>query len=88
MQAGFLLRRLLRGEILGMPHTRPMPQLGRGAYELRVRDDNQNWRVMERLDADAVVIAEVFSKRTRTTPTKVIEACRERLRRYDQAAKG
>jgi phage-related protein len=65
-----------------------MPQLGRRVYELRVRDVNQNWRVMVRLDVDAVVIAEVFSKRTSTTPTKVIEACQERLRRYDQAARG
>ena len=88
VEAGFLLRRLQRGETLGMPHVRPMPQLGRRAYELRVRDVDQSWRVMVRLDADAVVIADVFSKKTRTTPSKVIEACRERLRRYDQAAKG
>jgi phage-related protein len=88
VEAGFLLRRLQRGETLGMPHVRPMPRLGRRAYELRVRDVDQNWRVMVRLDADAVVIAGVFSKKTRTTPSKVIEACRERLRHYDQAVKG
>jgi len=45
-------------------------------------------RSIVRLDADAVVIADVFSQKTRATPSKVIEACRERLRRYDQAAKG
>jgi hypothetical protein len=39
---------------------------------------------MVRLDADAVVIADVFSKKTRTTPRNLIETCRERLRRYDQ----
>jgi phage-related protein len=88
VEAGFLLRRLQRGETLGMPHVRPMPQLGRRVYELRVPDVEQSWRVMVRLDTDAVVIADVFSKRTRTTPSKVIEACRERLRRYDQAARG
>ncbi len=40
---------------------------------------------MVRVDRDAVVIAEVFSKKTRTTPSKVIEACRDRLQRYDEA---
>jgi phage-related protein len=87
VEAGFLLRRLQRGEVLGMPHLRPMPQVGRRVCELRVRDANQNWRIMVRLDADAVVIAEVFAKKTRTTPSTVIEACRKRLRRYDEAAR-
>jgi phage-related protein len=41
---------------------------------------------MVRADADAVVIVDVFAKKTRTTPRKVIEVCRERLRRYDEAA--
>ena len=36
------------------------------------------------LDANAVVILEVFVKVTRATPKSVIEACRERLRRYDK----
>jgi phage-related protein len=41
---------------------------------------------MLRTDPDAVVILDVFAKKTRTTPRKVIEACRERLRRYDESA--
>ena len=85
LEAGFLLRRLQRGEALGMPHARPMPRVGRRCSELRIRDDNKTWRIMVRVDRDAVVIAEVFSKKTRTTPSKVIEACRDRLQRYDEA---
>jgi phage-related protein len=87
IEAGFLLRRLQRGERLGMPHVRAMPQLGRRCHELRVRDESQTWRIMVRVDLDAVVIAEVFSKKTRATPASVIRACRERMRRYDEAAK-
>jgi phage-related protein len=37
-------------------------------------------------DADAIVIMEVFAKRTRVTPRNVIEACQERLKRYDRVA--
>jgi phage-related protein len=86
VEAGFLLRRLQHGETLGMPQARPMPALGRRCYELRIRDEERNWRIMVRTDADAVVIVDVFAKKTRTTPRRVIEVCRERLRRYDEAA--
>jgi len=86
VEAGFLLRRLQQGETLGMPHARPMPALGRRCYELRVRDEERSWRIMVRVDADAVVIVDVFAKKGRTTPRKVIEACRGRLRRYDEVA--
>ena len=86
VEAGFLLRRLQQGETLGMPHARPMPALGPRCYELRIRDEERGWRIMLRTDPDAVVILDVFAKKTRTTPRKVIEACRERLRRYDEAA--
>jgi phage-related protein len=41
-------------------------------------------RIMYRLDADAVVILEVFVKTTPATPKAVLEARRERLRRYDE----
>jgi phage-related protein len=40
------------------------------------------------VDRDAIVIAEVFDKKTRQTPNAVIEACRRRLRAYDEATKG
>ncbi len=86
IEVGFLLRRLQRGETLGLPHARPMPAVGRRCYELRVRDAGHSWRILLRVHADAIVIAEVFAKRTRVTPRKVIEACQERLERYDRAA--
>lgn len=70
-----------------MPHARPMPRVGRKCSELRIRDDNKTWRIMVRVDSDAVVIVDVFSKKTRTTPSKVIQACRERLRRYDETTR-
>ena len=84
VEAGFLLRRLQQGEALGMPQVRPMPAVGRRCHELRIRDEERNWRIMVRVDSDAVVIADVFAKKTRSTPRKVIEVCRERLRRYDE----
>ena len=83
LHAGFLLRLLQRGEMVTMPHSRPMPSVGKRCHELRVPDDKVNWRIIYRVDADAIVIAEVFSKKTGKTPRSVIETCKRRLREYD-----
>jgi len=85
IEAGFLLRRLQRGERLGMPHSRPMPSIGPRCHELRVTDEGSTWRIVYRIDADAIVIAEVFAKRSRQTPKRVIEISRRRLKDYDDA---
>jgi phage-related protein len=88
IEAGCLLRRLQRGESLGLPHSRPMPVIGPRCHELRVKDKSTEWRIAYRLDADAVVIADVFSKKTRATPQPAIETCRRRLKAYDAAVGG
>ena len=56
IEAGTLLRRLQQGENIGMPHSRPMPSVGRRCHELRVRDRDRNWRILYRVDSDAIVI--------------------------------
>ena len=83
LQAGFLLRLLQRGEKIALPHSRPMPSIGRRCHELRVSDEQVSWRVVYRIDEDAIVILEVFSKKTGKTPKSVIDICRARLREYD-----
>jgi phage-related protein len=87
LEAGILLRHLQRGEQLHMPHARPMPAVGRRCLEIRIQDERHTWRIMLRVDPDAVVIAEVFEKKTRVTPATVIARCKARLRRYDDATK-
>jgi len=83
IETGVLLRRLQRGESLSLPHSRPMPSIGRRCHELRIPDENKAWRIFYRVDEDAVVILEVFNKTTRQTPQKVIDDCKNRLRKYD-----
>jgi phage-related protein len=63
LQAGFLLRLLQRGVNVAMPHSRPMSSIGRRCHELRVPDEKVSWRVVYRIDVDAIVIVEVFSKK-------------------------
>src|SRR5580765_3450906 len=79
--AGFLLRMVQRGSLLTMPDSRPMPSIGPRCHELRIRDAEQRvtWRIIYRIDADAIVIAEVFEKKTQKTPKNVIDACQRRF---------
>jgi len=71
IEAGFLLRLLQQGKILGLPHSRPMPVIGTASHELRIND--------------AIVILEIFSKKTAQTPKAVIDLCKRRLKEYDDA---
>lgn len=85
IEAGYLLRELQRGRLLSMRHSRPMPAVGPRCHELRVVDGGVTWRIVYRVDPDAIVIAEVFAKKTAQTPAAVLEACRRRLKEYDDA---
>jgi phage-related protein len=84
IEAGFLLRRLQNGESLSMPSSRSMPGIGRNCHELRVDDGDVTWRILYHVAIDAVVILEVFRKKTRATPKHVVAVAKTRLRRYQQ----
>jgi len=85
IEAGYLLRELQTGKGLSMPHSRPMPAMGARCHELRVVDEGVTWRIVYRVDPDAIVIADVFAKKTAKTPAAVLDACRRRLKEYDDA---
>ena len=85
MEAGFLLGLLQAGELLGPPQADPMPEIGPRCWELKVRDRNVFWRVIYRIDLDAIVVALIFSKKTRKTPNEFIELARRRFAEYDEA---
>ncbi len=83
LEAGLLLRRLQQGEKLVLPQSRPMPSIGRRCHEVRVNDRNVTWRIIYRIDTDAILILEVFAKKTRETSKAIIEICKRRMRDYD-----
>lgn len=86
-ETGVLLRQLQGGEKLQMPHSRPMPSIGTRCHELRVVDAGRTWRVVYRVDPDAVIITDVFSKTTQQTPARTIADCKRRLKLYDQVTR-
>jgi phage-related protein len=77
---------LQRGERLSLPQSRPMPAIGPRCHELRINDAGSTFRIIYKIDEDAIVIVEVFKKKTTQAPKKVIAACRRRLLDYDRLA--
>lgn len=82
-EMGMLLRELQEGELLSLPHSRRMSDIGARCHELRVNDENKTWRLVYQIDPDAIVILDIFEKKTKQTPQQVIENCRRRLRLYE-----
>ena len=65
-----------------------MPTIGPRCHELRIQDRDTTWRIVYRIDDDAIVIADVFAKKSQATPKVVIETCHKRFRRYDEVSEG
>jgi len=60
-----------------------MPAIGTRCHELRINDDNLAWRIIYRIYSDAILIVEVFEKKTNKTPIAIINRCKQRIKRYD-----
>ncbi len=83
IETGYLLRQLQQGESLSMPQSRPMPSIGSRCHELRINDTEQTWRIIYRIDEDAILIVDIFAKKTNKTPETVIKRSQQRLKQYD-----
>ncbi|QOY88277.1 type II toxin-antitoxin system RelE/ParE family toxin [Paludibaculum fermentans] len=86
LEAGLLLRSLQQGDVLGLPPSRPMPAIGVHCHALRIPDREQSWRIVYHVAEDAIAILEVFSKKTQSTPPRVIEVCTKRSAAFLKAA--
>ena len=87
VEAGELLRLVQKGEKLRLPHSRPMPSIGKRCHELRIQDEREIWRIIYRIDDDMIIIAEIFKKKTKKTPKKVIDTSKLRFAGYDNLMK-
>ena len=88
IEAGFLLRRLQGGERPGLPQSRPMSDVGPSCHELRIVDGHVNWRIMYHIAPDAIVILDVFRKKTTATPKHILVDCRKRLAEFLRVTQG
>ena len=63
-----------------------MAMIGGQCHERRITDRDQIWRIIYHVATDAIVILDVFSKKTQTSPVQSLEVCRKRLAVYLRAA--
>ena len=64
-----------------MPLSRPMPSVGKGVHELRVKDRSGQYRVFyyTKLKND-ILVFHFFKKKTQATPKKEIDLAKRRLK--------
>jgi phage-related protein len=77
--AGYQLDRVQRG--LEPDDWKPMPAIGRGVREIRVRDQSGAFRIVYLATlADRVVVLHAFQKKTRRTAKHELDLAARRLR--------
>lgn len=82
-EVGMLLRLLQEGILLGLPHSRPLPSIGPRCHELRVKDARHEWRIVYRIDPDAIFVASVFAKTGKSMQQREFAKATRSLRDYD-----
>jgi phage-related protein len=69
------------GEALVMPLSRPMPSVGAGVSELRIRDRSGIYRVFYyRQSSRGILVLHAFMKKTQTTPKRELDLAKRRLK--------
>jgi phage-related protein len=72
---------LQKGERLGMPISRPMPSVGPGVEELRVKDETGAFRAFYYARSSrGILIFHAFGKKSRATPASEIKLGQKRLK--------
>ena len=77
--AGYQLDKVQRG--LQPDDSKPMPTIGKGVEEIRIRDDSGIYRVIYTARfADAVFVLHAFEKKTQRTSQRDIEVAKTRFK--------
>lgn len=69
------------GEQIGMPNSRPMPAVGAGVSELRVKVEDGSYRVFYYTASPlGILVFHAFVKKTQRTPPLEMDVARKRLK--------
>lgn len=78
---GELLLKLQLGMNLGMPVSKPMPDIHAGTHELRLRDAAGIYRVFYYLKSEhGILVFHAFTKKAQKTPQSEVEIAKKRLK--------
>ena len=77
-----ILAQLSRGVRLGMPLSRPMPSIGLGVHELRLKDRGGGYRLIYffKSKSGKIYFLHAFKKKTQATPRKNLNLAQKRLK--------
>jgi phage-related protein len=85
-EAGYQLERVQAGK--DPADWKPMPSVGIGVNEIRVRDDGGAFRVIYVAKfAEAVYVLHAFQKKAQNTPKQDVDLARQRFRELQQERK-
>ncbi len=53
---------------------------------MKINDGEKNvtWRIVYRIDSDAIIVAGWFKKKSQKLPKNFVDTCRKRLKKYDE----
>lgn len=75
-----VIARLEEGHLLSMPLSRPMPSIGKGVHELRLKDRSGIYRIIYVIrETGMIEFLHAFKKKTQQTPKQAIEIAKQRL---------
>ncbi len=78
---GYLIYKLQIGESVLMPHSRVMPSVGPGCYELRVNGEDGTYRVFYFIKIkDQILIFHAFQKKTEQTSRRDLSVGKKNLK--------
>lgn len=64
-----------------MPLSRPMPTIGRGVHELRLKERSGQYRVIYAvIEREVIYVLHAFKKTTKATPQRNIQLAQRRLK--------
>ena len=71
---------LAAGQSIGMPTSRPMPDVAPGVFELRIKDRSGQFRIFYfTKHANAILVFHDFRKKTQATPKNELKIAKQRL---------
>ena len=87
-EIGYHLYQMQKGMILSMPHSKPMPSIASGCYELRISGKDILYRVLYYLKIkDFILVFHAFNKKTQKTSYKDIQIGKKNLKELLHASK-
>ena len=83
-----MIHRLQKGDVIGVPHSKPMKSVEIGVSELRVKDASGAYRVFYYVKTNqGILVFHAFVKKTQKTPKKEIEQGKKYLKELLDAFK-